>query len=200
MQTGAAEDLEHREGIGHPGAKRGVENEGEGVVGEIEKDREMVSLVEFAHLHISRDVARAEHEIGLPGDEGREEFFVIVQGIFQVGVLNENNVACGSSQTGSDAVPFALRTVFVDDAKAGAIFEGSDDLARAVGGIALDNDNLQLDAGNAFCGKLVKDEMNRVSLVEDGDDDGKGCHRDADGKRRSDAKWVVKSRATTVRS
>jgi hypothetical protein len=168
-------------------------------VGEIEKDREMVSLVEFAHLHVSRDVARAEHEIGLPGDEGREEFFVIVQGLFQIGVLNENNVASGGCQAGPDTVPFALRTVFVDDVKARAIFEGLDDLARAVGGIALDNDNLQLDAGNAFCGKLVEDEMDRVSLVKDGNDDGKGCHRHAVGKCRSSTEWFIKATETSVR-
>ena len=115
----------------------------------------------------------AEDEFLPAGGEGREQGVVVVEVVFEVGVLDENDVAGGVREAGADGVTFAAGPVFEDecDARVGGV--GLDDRACAVGRIALDHNDLEGPTGDGFREDGVEGLAYGRGLVVDRDDDGK---------------------------
>ena len=66
---------------------------------------------------------------------------------------------------------FAARDIFKDDFDMGQRFIAQDNRSRAIGGVALDDDNLDLPALDFFSGDRVEGGLGRRLFVKDWDDD-----------------------------
>jgi hypothetical protein len=66
-------------------------------------------------------------------DQGRQEAVIIAGIIFEVRVLDQNEVAGGPFEAGPDRLTFSSRTVLMDDENSGTGPVGLDDLPCPVG-------------------------------------------------------------------
>ncbi len=129
-------------------------------------------VVELTHCEaVAGAVAGTEDERTFAGGEGREEFFVVVKIVFEIGVLDEDKIAGRAGERGADGVALAARFIFEQERDARVAAVSLDDGARAVGGIAFDENEFDLPAGDEFGDDGVQRGTDRRGLIENGYDD-----------------------------
>ena len=155
----------------------------------VEQKRVKGLVVELTHREaVPGAVAGAEDKSAFAGGEGREKFLVVVEIVFEVGVLNQNEVAGGAGEGGTDGVAFAAGFIFQKERYAWMAAVGLDDGAGAVGGITFEKNQFDLPAGDGFGDDGVERGAERRSLIENGDDDGE---RERCGRESRHALTVV---------
>ena len=105
------------------------------------------------------------------GLERSKEYFVVGDIIFEVGILYQEDITRCVIKTIADRMTFAARDIFKDDFDMGQRFIAQDNRSRAIGGVALDDDNLDLPALDFFSGGRVEGGLGRRLFVKDWDDD-----------------------------
>ena len=116
-------------------------------------------------------MTRAEHERGAARAQRLEQALVVVEVVLEVGVLDQDEVAGRVRQAGAHGVALAARAILVDHAHAGPALDLAHLVARAVGRVALDDDDLDLDAGNLLRQAAARSRRKRAPLVEHRHDD-----------------------------
>ena len=172
LEAFAPENFIHRERILQPDEEGDVDQEREAPVCEVQ-DEGLEGLVgKFTDGPTALAVTGAEDEFLPAGGEGREQDVVVVEVVFEVGVLDEDDIAGGVGEAGADGVTFAAGTVFEDefDPRVGVV--GLDDGAGAVGRITLDHNNLEGPTRDGFREDGVEGLAYGRGLVVDRDDDG----------------------------
>src|SRR5581483_7091293 len=140
-----AEELEHRGAVAELGAVKEIEQPGEDDAAEV--DEKAVETLqareapELPGLRMAHD-ARAEDDLALAVEERLKERRVFLDVVFQVAVLHEHEIAGHGGQARAHGGPLAARRVLVDHAHARAALVAAHDLAGAVGGPPLDDDDL----------------------------------------------------------
>ena len=92
-QAVSAEDFVHGEGIVQLDAERDVDQLGEKPVCQIEQGRLQWLVGELSDRPPVWVMTRTEHEFLQASRDGRQENFVVGEIIFEIGVLNENDVS-----------------------------------------------------------------------------------------------------------
>jgi hypothetical protein len=137
----------------------------------------------------SAEEAGAKDNVGTTVNDGFEEFAVVTRIVFEVGVLDEDNIACDFREATAESGAFTLVVGLEKDAEIaevngiGAIECGSlssarglelrelfEDLASAVSGAVIDEDDFL--AEGSF-DDTAKDFVNSGFFVVNGNDDGK---------------------------
>ena len=125
--------------------------------------------VEYA-MGLSAHESGTVYHVSLVLKNRIDNVWVFVGIIFQVGILNNQDIAAGGSDTGSQGGAFtgilAMVKHFVD--LAGKL--GFNDLSRSIGGIIIDNDNFFVSKGRSSDSR--DDCFNRVFFVITGNDNG----------------------------
>jgi hypothetical protein len=134
-----------------------------------------VPEVEHA-VHAGTEEARAKDDIGLAEKDGREELRVLVGVVFEVGILDDDDVGMDMLEAGAKGGTFALVDLMGEDADAvvglGELLHG---VPCTVFGAIVDHHELRdLGSGKDF----LDDEVKRAFLVVDGDDDAKAAGGD----------------------
>ena len=119
---------------------------------------------------VSAGETGAEDDVGLAVDDGFEEARVFVGVVFEVGVLDDDSVAGGSGDAGSERGAFALIDVVVDYFGDERGDLGAEDFAGAVGRAVIDDDDLHRGYGSGA--DAIDDGADGLRLVIAGDDDG----------------------------
>lgn len=132
---------------------------------------DVVPVVDDA-VGAAAEEAGAVDDIGAAFEDGLEESGVVVGVVFEVGILDEDDIAGGFGEAGVEGGAFALVVVVEggdDVGEAGG--EGGEEVAGAVGGAVIDEDDFALEAGvDAADG--FEEVGEGLDLVVDGDDDG----------------------------
>jgi len=85
--------------------------------------------------------ARAKDHVGLIVENGLDEERIFVGIVFQVGILNDDNVASGKLETFFEGTAFALIFGLEKDNKAGLGLILFNDVPTGVGTVIIDNDD-----------------------------------------------------------
>ena len=104
------------------------------------------------------------------GGEREEKFLVVVEGVFEIRVLNEDEFTGGAGKRVADGVAFAARFILEEERNPGLGAVGLDDRAGAIGGVAFDEDELEVPAGDRFGHNGVEGGAERRGFVENGHD------------------------------
>ena len=143
----ATEDLVHRRGVAHLGAVERVGQRGERLVRHVHHVSQRALVGELPDLPgPAAHVARAQDERGRLREQRLEHDVVVAHVVLAVGVLDEDEVAGRQRDGGAHAVALALRPVLVEHLHARAVLDLLHQLARAVGRVALDDDDLAVAA------------------------------------------------------
>ena len=168
----AAEDFIHRERVFQPDSEGNIDEQRERPMCGVEQKSVEGLVVELTHCEaVAGAVAGTEDERTFAGGEGREEFFVVVKIVFEIGVLDEDKIAGRAGERGADGVALAARFIFEQERDARVAAVSLDDGARAVGGIAFDENEFDLPAGDEFGDDGVQRGTDRRGLIENGYDD-----------------------------
>ena len=119
--------------------------------------------------------ARAEDDVGVAVEDRLDELRILVGVVFEVGVLDDDDVAARLGDAAADGRPLPLVHRLEDVADLRPLLrERRDDVARAVGRAVVDDDDLLLDRHRPHPAQQLR---HRRALVVAGDDDGKEGER-----------------------
>jgi hypothetical protein len=180
LENFAAEDFVAGLHVGEFEIGEDVGKQGEHFIGDV--------MPEIVDALRSAEKARAKDDVGATVNEGFEEFAVIARIVFEVGVLNENNIASDLREAAAQSSSFTLVVGLEKDAEIaevngiGAIECGSlsfarglelrelfEDLAGAVSGAVVDEDDF-LPEGSFR--DAAEDFVDGGFFVVNGNDDG----------------------------
>src|SRR5262249_51174492 len=152
METVAAEDLEHREGIGQRlPIQRVEEPEEDDVAGVVEQGSKR-HVDKLSHLPdvLALKMARADHEGLTAAHERPQKVVIVVEVVLEIGVLDDDEVTGRVPEALAHGVALAARPVLEDDLHTGSVAELLDLFAGPVGGSAFDDDDLAVEAGQVL--------------------------------------------------
>src|SRR4051812_14966711 len=84
---------------------------------------------------LTRSMAGAEDESAVAARDRRQQRIVVVDAIFQIAVLDQNDVARRARETFPHSVTFAARPILQEENEIRPVAIRTDDLTRTVGGI-----------------------------------------------------------------
>ena len=122
------------------------------------------------HSGTSR-VARSEHEGAPVGAHGLEQAVVVRKVVFEIGVLDEHDVAGSRLEAGPNRGPLPARAVLPDHMHVMGGGKLRDGFTRSVSRVALDDDDFLVGSVERLGNELIEDVDDRAPLVIDGDDD-----------------------------
>ena len=171
------EHFVHRRRIGQSRSEQQVEKGVKQHTTDIHQRSARTAAGEFSDLPaVGPHVPAAEYDGGAAFCDRPDQVRVIADVVFEVGVLNEQDVAGGCREAITDCMSLASGFVLEDQPDTrGALIrvlrhEFRDDLARAVGGVALDDDEF-LRLLQRLRPHSLEKRRYRARLVVDGDDD-----------------------------
>lgn len=137
-----------------------------------------VPEVEHA-VHTGAEESRAEDNIRATREDRHEEFGVLIGVVFEIGVLDDDDVGIDVLESGAQGGSFALVDLVGENADAVVgLGEGLHGLPSAVFGTIIDHHQFRdFGAGEDF----FDDDMERLFLVVNGDDDTEAAGWDFDG-------------------
>src|SRR4029453_5979293 len=117
VEAVASEHLEHRERVVQACAVHAIEEAGE---------EQMSQVHDVAHYHLIGEmphfpalsvhsVPGPQHERGPSGGQWLEQALVVVEVVFEIGVLNQDEVSRRVRQAASHGVALATRAILIDD-------------------------------------------------------------------------------------
>lgn len=124
-------------------------------------------------VHAGPKEARAKDDIGLAEEDGSKELWILVGVVFEVGILDDDDVGIDMLEAGAKGGTFSLIDLMGEDANAvvglGKFLHG---VPCAVFGAVVHHDELRdLGSGKDF----LDDEVKRAFLVVNRDDDAKAA-------------------------
>src|SRR5688572_1158221 len=129
----------------------------------------------------------AVDDIGAAVDDQLDQLRELLRGVFEIGILNDDDVAADRVKAAADRGAFALVALLQEQSEAVAPLQVGKAVARPVGGTVVDDD--QLDAQRHR--QHARDDLvDGVPLVEDRHDDREQRRRD----RRADAVLALSRR------
>ena len=129
----APEDFVHREGVAQRQSQRRVDQRGEEPVPRIQGEGVEYLLVKLADEPALAAVPRPEHETVGAGAQGGEQGFIVARIVFQVGILDQNDVAGDVLETMADRMPLAPGPLLQHDLHMGKMRKAEHNFAAAIG-------------------------------------------------------------------
>src|SRR3990172_5673555 len=109
----------------------------------------------------------AKDHLSLPTHDRGKQLGVLVWVVFEVRVLNEDNVTRGVRKTGTEGCPFTSIGLMIDDLDGPFHFEPIEQFQCSVCGTVIHDYDLAFH-GQCYCKDPVKNGLDCVDLIETG--------------------------------
>src|SRR6185369_17191064 len=139
---------------------------------DIQSKTEQALIGKLAHLPCFAAMPGTENESFASVDQRFEQCIVILEIVFQVRILNQDEVSSRILKSSPHRMALAARLVFEDDFYSRMPLISSCNLMRSVGRIAFDNNDFDIQIGQLLFQKQLHQRLKRRSFVVSRQDDG----------------------------